>query len=135
MTSTRSGNASTIRSASTFASAVVHSANRTRTCGPGRLRSVAAVNVAWATSSGENPRAAALRSVSATIPARASAPRRTGGRSTTRVPAPCRPITYPASARRRYTARIVLGFTRRAAPSSRTGGSRVPGCMRPDSIW
>ncbi len=68
MTSTRSGKASMIRSASTFASAVVHSANRTRTCGPGRLRSVAAVNVAWATSSGVNPSAAARRSVSATMP-------------------------------------------------------------------
>ena len=55
MTSTRSGKASLIRSASTFASAVVHSANRTRMWGPGRLRSVAAVNVAWATSSGVNP--------------------------------------------------------------------------------
>ena len=58
-----------IRSASTWASAVVHSANRTRTSGPGRLRSAAAVNVAWATSSGVNPSCAARRSVSATIPA------------------------------------------------------------------
>ena len=64
----RSGNASVIRSASTWASAVVHSANRTRTRGPGRLRSVAAVNVAWATSSGVKPSWAARRSVSATMP-------------------------------------------------------------------
>ena len=69
-----SGNASTIRSASTCASAVVHSANRTRMRGPGRLRSAAAVNVAWATSSGVKPSWAARRSVSATMPARASDP-------------------------------------------------------------
>ena len=93
MASTRSGNASTIRSASKVASALVHSANSTRTSGPGRLCSVAAVNVAWATSSGVKPSWAARRSVSATIPASASEPRRTGGRSTTRVPAPWRPTT------------------------------------------
>ena len=37
------------------ASALVHSANRTRTSGPGRFRSVAAANVAVATSSGGEP--------------------------------------------------------------------------------
>ena len=93
MASIRSGNASMIRSASKVASAAVHSANRTRTSGPGRRCSLAAVKVAWATSSGVNPSCAARRSVSATIPARASEPRRTGGRSTTRVPAPCLPTT------------------------------------------
>ncbi len=93
MASMRSGNASVIRSASTVASADVHSANSTWTSGPGRFRSVAAVNVACATSSGVKPSCAARRIVSATMPASASDPRRTGGRSTTRVPAPWRPTT------------------------------------------
>ena len=56
--------------------------------GPGRLRSVAAANVAAATSSAVNPAWAARRSISETMPASASAPRRWGGRSATCVPAP-----------------------------------------------
>ena len=48
--------------------------------GPGRLRSLAAANAADATSSALKPASAARRIISATIPARASAPRRCGGR-------------------------------------------------------
>ncbi len=66
--STRPLNASWTRSASYRASALVHSANRIRTRGPGRLRSDAAANVAAATSSGEKPAWAPRRSISATTP-------------------------------------------------------------------
>ena len=94
MTSIRSGKASVIRSASTLASAVVHSANRTRTCGPGPLALGGGRERGLGDLVGGEPElgGAPERLGHDARPGRPT-PRRTGGRSTTRVPAPWRPTT------------------------------------------